>query len=503
MMQAFGPWLPDRAPFLMGEPFLTSVTNGVPLPTGDYGPLSGIRTYTDALAAQCFGLTAGQAVDGTHFAYAGTASALYLLGTDGSWADRSKSGGYNVTDRWRFAQFGDQLIATPGLADVPGSSSPIQTVDPSSPSDDFADLSGDAPFAKYIAVVRDFVMVLNTYDPINGTRSDRYQWCGIGNPASWPTPGTAAAAVVQSDHGFLPDTGPGTGIVSGAGADALVFTERAVWRFDYQGPPRVFTAQQIARDCGCKIPGSLVSLAGVAYFYAESGWHACNGGEPAPIGAGKLDAWFQRDLASIQAPVIWAAADPRRKLILWAYVSINSQSGLPDRLLIFNTVTGQWGRAEIDLQVLGTASTPGYTLEDLDAFGTLETLPYPLDDEFWAGSGLFAGIVAPDGKLGRLSGDSLQFECESSEIRSSDGKLIFVQGVRPYVDGPETRVSIAHRMDEFSPPSATGWMPLGPDRMAPFRVSCRGFRVRVRKPVATSWTKASGYLPRFRAGGMR
>ena len=54
---------------------------------------------------------------------------------------------------------------------------------------DLASISPDAPKAKYLAQVRDFTVVGNTIDPIDGAQAYRIWWHGftngLPNPRNW------------------------------------------------------------------------------------------------------------------------------------------------------------------------------------------------------------------------------------------------------------------------------------------------------------------------------
>ena len=149
-MNRFGEWLPDQP--ALETPGVTLATNVVPVAAG-YKAMKTMADYSGAADAYLRGIFAAKGSNDTNNLFAGDATKLYLLSAgDSSLANKSKSGNYTLgtKDAWRFVQFGDRVIAAHGTDDIL-QSYVIGT------SSLFADLSG-TPAARYIAVVRDFVV---------------------------------------------------------------------------------------------------------------------------------------------------------------------------------------------------------------------------------------------------------------------------------------------------------------------------------------------------------
>ncbi len=110
-------------------------------------------------------------LDNDVFIFAGGATKLFRVDNDDlSLVDESKAGGYTGLNRWQFLQFGSLALASNG-------SEKIQSFDVNS-STAFADVSSDAPIAKYITAVRDFVVAGNIGA---GTSPNKVQWSGIND----------------------------------------------------------------------------------------------------------------------------------------------------------------------------------------------------------------------------------------------------------------------------------------------------------------------------------
>ena len=175
-MIKFGEFIPDQP--ALNNAGATEAKNVIPAATGyrcfkDLSPLSG------AADAKILGMFAGKSDSGDAALYVGNASKLYKFNAaDSSLTDVSKAGGYFTAgdDRWRFVQFGETLIAT-NYDDNP------QTATVASGSA-FADLGGTPPKAKYIAAVRDQVMLGYTNDGPDGEKPYRLWGSGINRASS-------------------------------------------------------------------------------------------------------------------------------------------------------------------------------------------------------------------------------------------------------------------------------------------------------------------------------
>ena len=268
---------------------------------------------------------------------------------------------------WRFAQFGALAIAVNGV-DAP------QSFDLSAGTA-WTALGGAPPVATFITTVRDFVLMGKI-----GSTPQRVQWSGINNATLW-----GSVPANQADFQDLPDGGNVTGLVGGE--YGLIFQETSVRRMTYEGPPIIFRIDKIANELGASVPGSVASLLDMAFFLHKSGFYMVRAGQQiTPIGRGKVDRTFWKEFDEANFFRCSSAIDPVRGLYVFAYPA-NGGSGTPNRLLIYNWNTEKWSRAVLDCElVFGGVSQQSYTLEELDAFGTVETLPYSLDSSFWTGA---------------------------------------------------------------------------------------------------------------------
>ncbi len=98
--------------------------------------------------------------------------------------------------------------------------------------DTIQDLASDAPQARYVTVVRDFVV--SGYINSSTVYPNRVQWSALGDESSW-----ANSATTQADFQDIPDGGSVVGLTGGE--YGLVFMDRSIHRMSYIGSPSEWT----------------------------------------------------------------------------------------------------------------------------------------------------------------------------------------------------------------------------------------------------------------------
>lgn len=394
---------------------------------------------------------------------------------------------------WSMTAFGSRVIAANG-------SDPVQTLLLGTDTR-FSDLSADAPVAKYAAAVKDFVFLGN----IAGAPY-RVHWSAIGDPTSWPTAGTTAAIQVQSDYQDLQqsDLGRVTGIVGGlAAADGAVFMERGIYRLDYVGTGAVFAFKVAEGASGTRAPLSLVQrpmvtnagVASVVYYLGETGFMAFNGANAVPIGDEKFDRTVMKLIDPKYVALVTAVADPQSKLILWAFMGTGS-AGLYNKLVVYNWALGRATLCDLadapaewfTRSIYGT----GYTLDQLDSFGTLDTLPASLDDPLWAGGSLALSSFDTDHKLTAFTGAAMAPTLETSETQPTPGRRSWVVNARPLIDGGAATVATGYRDRTTDPVTWGPPVPMNQFGECPQRATGRYIRHRMALPAGESFTHLQG-----------
>lgn len=350
----FKDWLPDQPE--LNNPGLTDAKNCLPV-SGTYESFAPLVNSGDALANRPLGaIEIYLPASNTRYVYAGqTTSAQQQLVALGTWTNVS-SATYNAATTWEFVQFNELVFAT-NYANVPQ----YQTVGAASFT--AAAVTGQAPRARRIARVHQFIVLGDTNDTANGARPYRIQWSSIDAPTDWPTPGSATAIAAQAGEQFLDSSwGPVNAITTGD-QFGIVMQRGGLNRMTYVGGNVVFQFDKIAGAMGLFLPHSVVEVNGVWYYLSEAGVCATDGVSGVFLGYGKVDKTFFNTavLASFEERV-YGAVDPKRKLIKWCFPT--TAGGTPDRLLILNYEEKRFSYATQTCNCLvsapGDADTPRY-----------------------------------------------------------------------------------------------------------------------------------------------
>jgi hypothetical protein len=412
----FGEWLPDQ-PGLVGA--LTVAKNVFPKAVG-YGAFPESVEFSGDASEDLNAVVAARSTDGDTKVIAGGFTKLFLLdSTDLSFDDISGTT-YNSSFDWKFTQFGNTLVAANGA-------NTLQAYDLTT-SGNFTVLDSGAPAAKFVTVVRDFVVT--AWQPDNNAR---VQWSGINDPTTW-----SSSAVTQSDFQDVPDGGQIQGITGGE--FGLVLLERSLFRMSYIGSPLVFQFDNISRNLGCYEPNSVIQWQGITYFLGDDGFYACDGQQVVGIGAEKVDRFFFNDADEGSFPEMSAAVDPIRNLIMWGY----RNSGDIYRVLLYHVNTKRWSFIDTTLNRLASYSTPGITLEGVDTYSSsIDALQISLDSRFWQGGKLqLGGIRGP--KIVTFSGPSRTATIETADLQT-EGQVTMLTLVKPLIDEGSSSVGVASR----------------------------------------------------------
>jgi hypothetical protein len=490
-MMQFGQFLPDQSEF--NNAGVTVANNVIPAAVG-YESMQDLSPISGAADENIVGMIAAADDDGNTALYAADRTKIYQYNTTTSALDNvSKAGNYSTgaDERWRFVQFGEDVIGT-------NFANPIQYIAAYTGSN-FADLSADAPKAKYIAVVRDFVMTAYTNDPTDGNKPYRVRWSGIGDHTSW-----AISAATQADFQDIADMGDVTGLVGGEYATILL--EKGIVRASYIGSPLIFQFDKLETIRGCKVPGSVCNVGHSVFFLADDGFYMFDGDKSVPIGAEKVNRFFLEDWDGAYAKNMSASADPLRQIIVWSYASTAATSGQPDKLIIYNYALDKWSTASLAVNLVAPIYTAGYTLEGLDAaFGSLDVLPASLDGAIYRG-GEFLFAASKDKKIQTFTGDTLSATIETTEFEGQKGSFSLVRNIVPYVtlrdSGNATvtaQVSSRNRqIDTYTFGSASS---INSDNLIPVRSNGRYHKVRLN--ISGEWKKAQGLDVDFGIMGRR
>ena len=449
------------------------VDNVLPLAKG-YKSLAGFQALSGTgLSNPAVGLfTSFSATGSTN--YAGDATKLYQMDSSLVFQDKSKSGGYNnsttenARDFWAFTQFGSNIIATNFADNIQKFEEGVDSA--------FSDLI--ALKAKFIAVIRDFVVVGHTNES-SVEYNQRVKWSGINDSSTW-TPSQATQSGFQDivgSHGNI------QAIVGGESA-GVIFMEKAIYRMSYVGVPLVFQFDKIADNIGAFAPKSVASYGNMVFFLAQDGFYKLTGGQQlTPIGNGKIDNFFFDDLSS-NLDGITSAIDPNNSIVVWSYRGSGATGTTNNKLLIYNYAVDKWSTGSgQDLEFIASASQEAFTtLESLDVLGDLDNLPKSLDSYFYK-----EGIVGLAGfnsanKFGKFIANSLSATVDTTEFEGAKGKRSTLIECRPIVDGTSntsvtvTPITRQSQLDTTTTGTAVDTNDTG---TCPLRSTSRYHRIRV------------------------
>ena len=414
---AFGEWMPDQSG-ISGA--LMEAKNVVSSAIG-YGPIPSAVAFSGSATENLLSLYAAKNPDSTTQLFTAGFTKVYTC--DGVGALTQVNTGYTASERPRFTQFGKRVIFANNAEKLQSWTLGSSTA--------FADLSSDAPIAKFVTVVRDFVVAANTYES-SVQEQYRVRWSDINNETNWTTSATS-----QADYQDIPDGGQIVGIRGGE--FGLIFLERAIHRMSYVGTPFIFQFDNISRNKGCMVAGSIAQYQGITFFLSDDGFYMCDGQNVIPIGAEKIDKFFLNDASESDYTTMSAAVDPIRKLVLWNYVSTSGDR----KLLIYNFSTKRWTYGDAGTDYIAEASSANVTLEQLDSINaSIDALTTTLDSRLYVGGKYFLGGTFGN-KIMTYTGANLSADLQTGDIDLGGQSVVTL--ARPQIDGGSADVSVASR----------------------------------------------------------
>jgi hypothetical protein len=484
MQIPFGEWLPDQPEHLNPG---ANVANNVYFARQSYKRFPSLVNYSsNNIGANSRG--AGSFRDNANNVYnfVATNTDLYQL-DGGTFTSRKASLTGGNTDFWTFTQFGNYIIASNGV-DKPQ----YYLMGTSTNFADFDSIATGVPNFRTSGVIRDFLVTGNL-----STGSNTIQWSGINDITEW------TAGTKQSDSQNLPGSG-GEIVAITSGEIGYVFRQNQIVRMDYVGGATVFRLSVISPNRGAVYGRTVCQDNRRVFFYADDGFFEINGDQVIPIGAEKVNRYFDTDLNKAFSDRICAAVDPFNQLALWLYPSASdtaNTTGICDKILIYNYATQKWSTATANASTIFSQFVGAYTVELMNIISeNLEDINIALDTDFWNGGQLLLGAIDNNYKAAIFSGTENEGEIETSELELFPGLRSNIIGIRPIVDTTAT-VTIKTRdrlADDATESSSSSMNSTG---INPVRQSGRYVKINVKTPSGTAWKDAQGIdLVASRAG---
>jgi hypothetical protein len=477
MQIPFGEWLPDQPKHLNPG---ANVANNVYHAMASYKRFPSLVNYSsNNIAANAKGGGSFRDNSNTVYNFVANTTDIYQL-DGGTFTSRKSSLTGDDTDFFTFTQFGNYVIASNGV-DAPqyylmGTST------------NFANLSsiatsGTVPVFRMSGVVRDFLVTGN-----HSTATNRIQWSGINDIATWE-PGTK-----QSDYQDLPGSGGQITAIT-SGEYGYVFRQDQIIRMDYVGGATVFRLSVISPNRGAVYGQTVCQDNRRVFFYADDGFYEIQGDNIVPIGAEKVNRFFDLDLNKAFTDRIVSAVDPFNQLAMWLYPSASNTSnttGICDKIIIYNYATQKWSTADCNASLIFSQFVGAYTVELMDIISqNLENINIALDTDFWSGGQRLLGAIDSNYKAAIFSGTANVAEVETSEIEIFPGSRASITGVRPIVDA-EATVTIKTRNRLADTATESSSVSMNSTGINPVRQSGRYFRANVKVPSGTIFNHGQG-----------
>jgi hypothetical protein len=242
----------------------------------------------------------------------------------------------------------------------------------------------------------------------------------------------------------------------------------------------------------------------MTYFLSDSGFYAFDGQQAIPIGNEQIDSTFRDDYASGYHYRVTSAIDPVNKLYIVSYPSVATSEGAPDSMVIFNWANGRWTFVEQSAEFIYFGLTGGYTLEQLDSFGTLDTLPFSLDSRAWQGGVGTLSIFDTGHRIAQLTGPAKAARFITGEAQIIEDSRAFIRALKPLVQGTSasiisTRIGQRDRLiDSVNWGSASDMNSIG---LCPVRSNARFQRIRM--DITGGFDRAMGVDVDVRREGIR
>lgn len=358
-------------------------------------------------------------LDGSRRAFVGTDNDIYEA-TDGGFTLAGT--GYTTGDnKFVFATFGNAIIAANG-------SNPLVATTGST----FAGIGGDAPIAKIIESVGEFVLA---FDCDDGTDHLPDQWwsCALGDYTDW-TP----ALSTWAENGRFLDTPGGVTAAKRIGDGIAAYKRRGLYFGQFVGSGSIgWQWSQVASNAGCVGQGAVVNAGGVHVFVGVDDIWVYDGSPPRPIGS-KVKRWFFADVDKTALYRIQAHYD-RINGHVWFFYASRASNGVLDSAIIYSLDTGDWGAARYTNGISDVMAyiEPGTTYSG--ATGTYDGQPaLSYDSPFWRAGDEYPVIIGNDTQFYSLVG-----ACQSASMTFWDmgdnNAYIVPDDVTPrWVTAPDT-----------------------------------------------------------------
>lgn len=405
---------------------------------------------------------------GTVVNFVCTSDTIYTVSSAG--VVTSIGTGYNLPtgDMWSMCQFGTKAIftnKTDGMLaydiDAGGAVSAI---------------SG-APKARVVRAVFDVLFALDCDGNNRLVRNSDFVY------TNW----TSGVAGYQE----FPDGLDLQGIEEINDSTAILFQRGRIRLVTRQPTQALWFQTTMARNEGAINPWCIVPAHGAVYFIDVNGIKRAGSDGVVPIGLGKVDHYFWDTYASASAETVLGAYDPVNDVVRWITKDTATDTNYAHGVE-YDIRADEFVFREETLSGIMSAATAGYTLEELDAFGTVDTITESFDSRLWYGgtNGIFG--ISSAYKVGSYSGAYLAANFVSNTVMLPT-RAVFKRmladtdsaNVQAFLAVSE-RIADGLTTSAISTPDASGHVELE-------HPAGKNFRLEATIPAGETWTYMRGY----------
>ena len=372
--------------------------------------------------------------------------------------------GSTINKRFEFVRYNDTVVGVnltvyPQVVPIDGAST-------------FTHLTTDVK-ARHVGVIRDFMVLGNTWDAVDGSRPNRLRWSAIGDATDW-----TVSSVTQS--GFVDLVGDiGDVRFVSSGEYGIIITQRSVFRMTYVGAPTIFQMDEIFPSVGAYTLYGQAQHGNRIFFLARDGFKMIvDGVELVPIGSNKVDNWFRTFLNIGSADEIHCAIDPTRTRVYWA---APFYSCCPDVIVAYDWVLNKWSYVDQQTQAIFTRVNSPINMDSMDAlYPNLDLLDISLDDPYWQGNIDGIAYFNGDNELSTSNGIPRTAMLETGEAQLYEDRKALINNVQVNSGGGDTTIEIRYRdtLNDFL--TSTGEKTVSRDNFIPVRASGRFFKMNIK-----------------------
>lgn len=255
----------------------------------------------------------------------------------GTWGTE-REGGVPLEFRfWSLNPYGHELLANPSLGSL------YLWEEATDPRAEKVLNAPNNVRAMFVTAER-FIFLLGTSTPMT------VQWPDQDDPTDYiPSEGnTANIRTLQNGSKLM----NGVALTDGV---ALVWSDTALYLFQYTGNELVYDSRLAGTGCGLIGPMAFCEQSGIAYWMSPHGLHMYAGGVQIIPNSEDLRAWVHREMDPDQVSKTWCMYDQKNHQVRWFWCSRGSTE--PDKYIDVSLHDYSWTHGELD-RTTGTVFRP-------------------------------------------------------------------------------------------------------------------------------------------------